>query len=911
MIAVRMLREHLILICAESVFSVKLDHQNRKWQAPRLMSDVLMVKMATLGWLEGGAGRLRFALKSGTAAIAMSAFITGAVCYPLPTKAAVANATDPGTNSAIGLMLEKAQFWYEKGRPEVALDFYTRVLGLQPDNRDALVGASKVQFDQGNEAQARVYLDRLRKLSPNDPFIANFDTLKRRSPEDAQILLEARTLAVQGKKTQALEKYNLLFKGNVIPTDLAADYYPLYVSSLPDESVEADEALTAVKKLADDNPRDVSLQLAAAWSLILTTGGRTEGIERLRALEKVPAMTERAGALWRQALLWEGPSLDAQEQIDAYLKTHPTDAEMEAKRAEFAASLPNIGVRSRWKAGDAIEAKDWKTAETNLNVALNFDKDDAEAMAMLSLVKKLTGHAAESQKLYSDAIRLEPDKKEEFDKMLGLDAERAVQEKFRQVDRLADAGKYDEAETLLRSLLAGQRNPGSYLQLATIQAKAGRTDAAIASLQVVLAADPTNADANSALAEIYMGQKRYNDARPYLARAEDGYQKKNQTKGLAQVHSSQAEIMRVDAIALTDPVKREAGLRRALAVDPSSWWIKLELARTLKDEQRGTEAQTIIDSAYRTASSRGALQTQDGQDAMQVAFIWAQENNDRRRADELVQMVPPGQRTASMAKFMAMVAFKQQVRNIAASDDPMANDKLLQLANAPDPTGERGTEIALAFLHMQDIDSLRDALATSLDATKPPTPSQRISYAGVLLQANQLVAAQDVLDPLAGERMSVVERDALEKTKDAMAVSALDPMLQQKQYREADRMIQARLAVHPDSSTLLAASARIQVAQGNAVGVRANLASALERDPGNLPLRLALVEAEMKLQHYARASELAQDGMKLFPRNPYLVIQAANAARGRGFQSQALDLMVKARALLTQSDDQAYPVQTD
>ena len=841
----------------------------------------------------------------------LAAMLGGAVLQPGSAQAqAAAAASDAGAGAAINLLLEKAQFWYEKGQLPVALDFYTRVLGLQPDNRDALAGSSKVLFDQGHEIQAREFLERLRKVSPDDPFLTAFDTLKRRTPEDAATLLEARTLAAQGKKEAALAKYRQLFKGDVIPADLASDYYPLYVSSLPDESVEADQALTAVKELAEKNPKDINLQLAAAWSLILTTGGRTEGMERLAKLEKIPAMTERANSLWRQALLWEGPALDSQEHLENYLKTHPSDPQLEAKRAEYVASLPDIGVRSRWKAGDAIEAKDYKAAEGYLKTALDFDKTDAEAMGMMSLVKKLTGNVAESQRLYKEAIRLAPDKQEEFDRMLGLDAERAVNEKYRQVERLTDAGKYDEAEALLRSLLAGQRNPGSYLQLATIQGKAGKTDAALASLQVVLSADPNNPDANQALAEIYMGQKRYNDAKPLLARAEAGYQAKKDARGLSVIHAAQAEIMRVDALTLSDPAARERALRQAQAVDPSNWWIKLELARAMKEGQHDADAQALMDDAYRTASKPGALNTRDGQDALQVAFIWAQDAGDRKRADALVRMVPQGQRTASMSKFLAMAAFKQQVRDLVASGDPAAADKLDALAAVPDPTGERGAEIGLAFLRMQDIDSMRNALATCLEVTKPQTAVQRISYAGVLMQASQFTAASTVIAPLDTMKLTAAEREALENTRDALVVGTLDPLLQQKQYARAQQAVQARLAVHPDNVNLQAAMARIQVAQGNAQGVVTGLRASLDKDPSNLAVRLTLIEAESKLQHFATVSDLAEDGMKIYPRNPYLVIQAANAARARGFRSEALDLMVKARALLNQSGETA-PVQTN
>ena len=177
-------------------------------------------------------------------------------------------------------------------------------------------------------------------------------------------------------------------------------------------------------------------------------------------------------------------------------------------------------------------------------------------------------------------------------------------------------------------------------------------------------------------------------------------------------------------------------------------------------------------------------------------------------------------------------------------------------------------------------------------------------------QASQFTAASTVIAPLDTMKLTAAEREALENTRDALVVGTLDPLLQQKQYARAQQAVQARLAVHPDNVNLQAAMARIQVAQGNAQGVVTGLRASLDKDPSNLAVRLTLIEAESKLQHFATVSDLAEDGMKIYPRNPYLVIQAANAARARGFRSEALDLMVKARALLNQSGETA-PVQTN
>ncbi len=805
-------------------------------------------------------------------------------------------------NPAVGMLLEKARFWHERGKFDAALDFYNRVLSLQPGNSAALAGASKVAFDQGHDSEAQNYLERLRKVSPDDPFIAQFSTLRRLTAAESATLLQARQLAFRGQKAEALAKYRQLFTGNQVPLDLAADYYPLYISTLPDDSLEADRALTTIAKLADQNPTDSNLQLAAAWSEILTSSGRSEGIERLQKLTKNPVLTERCTSLWRQALIWEGSSFDAQAHLETYLQDHPSDPELEAKREQYVHDLPDLSVRARWKAGEAIGAKDYKTAEAQLNIALNHDKDDGMAMGMLALVRKLDGSGRDWRSLYKEAVRLAPDSEADFSRMLGLDAEKAINEKYHKVAELNDSGRYDEAESLLRSLIGSQRDPGSYLQLASIQSKAGKTDAAMTSLRMTLAGDPGNPSANEAMAEIYIGQQRLAEARPLLAKAEEGFQQRHDERGLAVVRAARVDLMRSEALAISNPAAREQALRDVLAMAPANWWVRLELARSLKQRGQVAAAQTLIDEANRAVAAPGALAQKSGQEAMQVAFTWAQESNDKARQEALVRMVPPDRRSPAMTRFLADAAFNSQVRDLGASGDPASVPMLLRLANASDPTGERGMEIGLALLRLHDVDALRQALTLSLSRTQPPTPSQLVSYAGVLMQANQLGAAEDLVAQLQRVRLTEVEREGVESLRDGLLVSQVDRMLQQGRAQQLQKLVMKRLAVHPNNAALRAALARTQIAQGSTSQPLATLTALLDAEPDNLQVRMAAIDANLKLQNYSTASEMAEEGMRREPRNPYLVMQAANAARARGHQGEALDLMIKARQMLNQSE---------
>jgi len=853
-------------------------------------------------WLFGGVAAVALM----AAAAPIQALAADAKPVAVASTAPVAS-SDASMATAVGLLLEKAQFWYEKGRPDVALDFYSRVLSLQQDNGDALIGAAKVSLDLSHDVQAHDFVERLRKISPDDPFVKSFDTIHRRSPEDAAALSEARHLAVLGRKQEAVAKYHTLFKNNEVPLDLAAEYYPLYITSVPEESVEADDALTTVKGLADKNPKDLALQLAAGQAMISLEGSRAEGIEKLHQLSHVAAVANRARTIWRQALLWQGADFQSLDQLNEYLAENPTDPELDAKMAEYKASLPSPGLRARMNGYEAVRTKNTKDGEKYFQAAIDYDAKDADAWVMMAVVRQLQGRP-EWKSVLEHAISLAPERKTEFLNMLGADpvanakaaaeSQAKITAQYKEVDRLASLGKFAEAEAQLRVLMGPNKNAGSLLGLSDLQFRAGHADKAEATLRSAVAMEPDNADANLALSGMLSREGKLAEAKQLLDRAEAKYSTTNNEKGLQSVHSAKADLARLDALTIADLPKREAALRGALALDPTSWWIKLEIARTVYAEGRKAEAQTMMDEPYRAATTPGALNTQSGQDALQVAFSWAGERNDQEKASALAKIVPVDKQSDAMKRLLAAAAFRQSVKDIEASDPALAPQRLLALAAAPDPTGQRGLDIGQAFLRLQDADGMHQAVMTALDKTPQPTPPQRLSYAGVLMQGGRNDDAVAMIAPLDGVPLSSDQRMSLDAIKDSLASIQADSLLQAHRVADADAVLRARLAVNPDSNTLMVGQARVQIAQGHPDIALPTLLAALGKEPGNLAARMGAIEAALTLQYYSQASDLARDGMKLYPRNPYLAMQGANAARARGLNKEALDLMVKARALL-------------
>ena len=75
-------------------------------------------------------------------------------------------------DSAEQILLGKADDWRAKDRPDLARDALGKLLSVSPAQPDALYAYGVLELQQGNMAEARGYLARLREAAPGDPRVA-------------------------------------------------------------------------------------------------------------------------------------------------------------------------------------------------------------------------------------------------------------------------------------------------------------------------------------------------------------------------------------------------------------------------------------------------------------------------------------------------------------------------------------------------------------------------------------------------------------------------------------------------------------------------------------------------------------------------------------------------------------------
>ncbi len=610
---------------------------------------------------------------------------------------------DPGAPSVPEkVLLEQATYWRNQSQPARAIQSLNRILTLNP-SAGALSLLAKAQIDAGQTGEARQTLERLRTAYPQDARVAEIEhDLKVGQPDPAK-LEEARSLAQQGRSTLAVQAYQQAFNGATPPTRYASEYY----QTLGGTSAGFEPAREGLGQIVAVNPRDPRAQLAYARLLSYQEATRDEAIERLTRLAGNASTGEEADRALKQALLWLPDTADSQKVVEAYAARHPNDAQI-AEKLGLIRNPPQspveVGGQARTTGFEKLEKKLYVEAEQDFSKALSVNAEDADATAGMGFLRLKQGRFEEGRRLLKQALELGPTDAEGIQSALkstepvsggkGVDEAqlREIRAHYAQVSRLTRRGRYAEAEALLRRLGGSDPDWGYYLQMGAIQALSGKTREAEATYRQALAKKPGNAAATIGLAGVLLRQGREREA-------EALYVKVGDTRALGRMR---AERLRSQARGVADPVAQAGLYRAAVQADPTNPWLRLELARALLRQGRGSDARTVM-----------APVGTDGQDPQgpEAAFYFAIEVKDLDQAAAFAARVPAGKRTPQMVALQQRVAVRAEVAQAAREMNRQAfKTRMLGLAAAPDPTGARVLEISQTLVGLDD------------RAPPPPTP---------------------------------------------------------------------------------------------------------------------------------------------------------------------------------------------
>src|SRR5579864_6700156 len=195
--------------------------------------------------------------------------------------------------SAEQVLLDKANYWRIKDRPDLAAESLNKLLEINPNNPEALYQYGVLSVQQNKTADAQKYLAKLQQVAPNSPHVADLQNAIRAGSVGAADLREARRLAQAGQLDEAVKKYRELFKGPP-PSEYAVEYY-MTLAGTPDGW---DEARQGLERLVQSNPNDAQLKLALAQVYTYREPTRLQGVAMLADLSKNPVVAAPATQAW-------------------------------------------------------------------------------------------------------------------------------------------------------------------------------------------------------------------------------------------------------------------------------------------------------------------------------------------------------------------------------------------------------------------------------------------------------------------------------------------------------------------------------------------------------------------------------------------------------------------------------------
>jgi tetratricopeptide (TPR) repeat protein len=321
-----------------------------------------------------------------------SLIVAGCLVLTLPVVHAQKNSVANSAEAARASLEAKARALEARGRPDMAAQEWQQILLSEPNNVEALAGLARDYKLMGSSDLANQTLDRLRKVSPNDPNIAKIEAMPSTQVASGQ-LRQAGELAQQGRVDDAMRIYRQLYGDHPPDGDIARAYY----KTLYGTSTGKAEAIAGMRALAERNPGDP--RYAVQLGIMLTYDQRTRA-EGIRILEAHPADLDAQAGL-RQALMWDSANPASAAELREFLKAHPQDRELAARlrQNEFKLAQMNSGIArtpQERAAFAALNAHRLDEAERRFTDLLEQEPDNgrmAAGMGFLRMQQKNFGGA--------------------------------------------------------------------------------------------------------------------------------------------------------------------------------------------------------------------------------------------------------------------------------------------------------------------------------------------------------------------------------------------------------------------------------------------------------------------------------------------------------------------------------------
>ncbi|OBS09053.1 cellulose synthase subunit BcsC-related outer membrane protein [Acidihalobacter prosperus] len=232
-------------------------------------------------------------------------------------------AADPANSAAVQLLIQRAAYWQQHGREDLAVKSWRQALAADPNQAEALAGLGLYSAHQGRLGDARRYMERLQRVAPQSDAIAKIRGLLVLGPDAGPKLAEAARYVSEKRYAAAVSVYRSVFNGPP-PPKWAETYY----QTLAKVSGGWQTAVSELRSQVQLHPNQVAYRRVLGQLLSYHADTRIEGIKLLAALAREKVSGARSD--WRQALAWMGNDPKAIPYLRAYLASY-RDAELSAQ----------------------------------------------------------------------------------------------------------------------------------------------------------------------------------------------------------------------------------------------------------------------------------------------------------------------------------------------------------------------------------------------------------------------------------------------------------------------------------------------------------------------------------------------------------------------------------------------------
>lgn len=811
---------------------------------------------------------------------------------------APARAQEP---SGIERLIESAEYWQERGRDDMAIDVWQRILASDPNNVRALSEICRHEIRRDDKERAEKCLERLERINPDAPELT---TLRRRAalgPEYQALLDEARQLARDKQTADAIEKYREAF-GERPPTGrLGVEFY----TTLAGTEDGFEEARSGLERIAINNPDEPRFALAYARHLTYREATRRDGIAALRELARNPAVRDEALASYKQALLWLHAAPGDLPLYEAYLEEAGPDSEIDKKIESIKKSAPRPVILSPGER--ALRQGDLAGAEEAFKKQLARRPRDIDARLGLSQVAMQQSRFADAKRYLDEAEAISPRSARRW---RDLRASAEFWLLHEEAEELRAEGSLSRAAGLLEQ--AAERSPReahhTLAPLGHIALAQNRRADARAHYEAALAADPNDTGALAGMVQLLIDEERHAEAAEMNARLSRAQAEEALSESALEAAKLKAHAAAARRAGELDHAVALLQRARERAPDDISLLHELVATHLLRDAPE--EARQELERLRELAPERADLPL------LEAKVLAAEGRLDEALAATRALAVtgepeaPPDFKTRRRRLLMSLEADRILRDAREFGDNPRSELERLERRAGGDP--ELLGIVALAWSDIGEHGRAQRTLQRALSASEGREIPLKLQLAAVLLRAGRLADLLRVLDEIefSGVPLHGRERESLNDLRIAYAVRAADIAREQGDINRALAYLRRPAEQFPEDGRLLRATGRLLMETGDHEAALQIFERRLEADPRDFEARTNAVRAALALRHHDRAQRLVNEGHAVAEHSPEAKLLAARYHRARGDDRAALKVLDEAEAVLA-SDHRAPPPPPD